>query len=1138
MTTTNNEKLELTSLREKFLEHNQHNECNGHSGQKYWRRLEELADSEEFKEFLAREVPQHASALGDALDRRYFLKIMGASMALAGLTTACNTDNVAHYDKIVPYVKSPEEIVPGKPLFFATAMTLGGIATPLLVESHTGRPTKVEGNTEHPASLGATDLFAQASILSLYDPDRSQNVAYFSDAKPWDIFVNEFRSGLSKQADKQGAGIRILTETVSSPTLAAQIKDIQTRYPQAVWYQYEPIGRDNVRDGARLAFGEYVDTIFDFSRAKVILTLDGDFTSPTFPGSLRYMREFSAQRQVLDGKREMNRLYAVEPTPTGAGSIADHRLPIKAGKIESFTRALAAKLSSLGLAVTMSDGSGEAPGTEHNDFITALCNDLIKNRGASIVMTGDGQPPVVHALVHRINQALGNVGNTISYIEPVEANPVNQLASLKSLVHDIDTKQVDLLMILGGNPVFTSPVDINFKDSLNKVAMSVHLASHYDETSAYCRWHVPESHYLEAWGDTRVYDGTVSIVQPLIAPLYNSRSAYELLALFAEQFNASGYDIIRNYWRSQPALGLTPEATTSNSAPSASGADLYSGNLNVTQSGNIIGQSAMPNRSVGSIFGPAPGAGAAAGAENKTAGLKTMGSRAGSIAGPAPGSGAAVGQENIAGRDSLGRDNSMATAAAAAPLTLDPFERAWRKALHDGFIPNTASKIKTVTLTDSTPIPQSRDQEHSIEIIFRPDPTIHDGSFANNGWLQELPKPLSKLTWDNAALMSPATAKKLGVNSEDLVELKIQDRKLTMPVWILVGHANDSVTVYLGYGRERAGKVGNGAGFNTYSLRGSEALNFAGGLEISKTDKTYKLATTQHHHTMEGRRIVRSATLEEYIARPDFAQEKFDRPDAPDTSIYQSYEYKDYSWGMVINTNSCVGCNACVVACQAENNIPIVGKEEVTRQRAMHWIRIDRYYHGEESDPSPEVYHQPVLCMQCETAPCEVVCPVEATSHDSEGLNNMTYNRCVGTRYCSNNCPYKVRRFNFFQYADYETPSLKLGRNPNVTVRSRGVMEKCTYCVQRINSVKIDAEIEDRPIRDGEIVTACQAACPTNAIVFGNINDPESRVSKLKKEELNYGLLAELNTRPRTTYLGALRNPNPDIKSTEQPVSE
>ncbi|MGH9915630.1 MAG: 4Fe-4S dicluster domain-containing protein, partial [Pyrinomonadaceae bacterium] len=494
-----------------------------------------------------------------------------------------------------------------------------------------------------------------------------------------------------------------------------------------------------------------------------------------------------------------------------------------------------------------------------------------------------------------------------------------------------------------------------------------------------------------------------------------------------------------------------------NSTSAATGTDLYAGNLNITQSGNAIGQSLMPNRAVGSISGVAPGSGAAAGGENKTAGLKTMGSKEGSIFGPAPGSGAAGGQENIAGRNNLGRDNAMATAAAAAPLTLDPFERAWRKVLHDGFIPGTASKIKTVALISSNFIgsnlaqqTQTREnkEEDLIEIIFRPDPAIYDGRFANNGWLQELPKPLSKLTWDNAALMSPAMAKKLGVSNEDIVELRYQGRKLTMPVWTLVGHVDDSVTVYLGYGRERAGRVGTGTGFNTYSLRGSEAPNFADGLKISKTGKTYRLATTQHHHTMEGRRIVRSATLQEYLARPDFAQEEFDRPDAPNTSIYQAYEYKDYSWGMVINTNSCVGCNACVIACQAENNIPIVGKEEVIRQRAMHWIRIDRYYHSsehssegdDENDPSPEVYHQPVLCMQCENAPCEVVCPVEATSHDAEGLNNMTYNRCVGTRYCSNNCPYKVRRFNFFQYADYETPSLKLGRNPNVTVRSRGVM--------------------------------------------------------------------------------------------------
>jgi molybdopterin-containing oxidoreductase family iron-sulfur binding subunit len=643
----------------------------------------------------------------------------------------------------------------------------------------------------------------------------------------------------------------------------------------------------------------------------------------------------------------------------------------------------------------------------------------MKHRGASVVVAGDQQPPLVHALAHAMNHALDNIGNTVVYTDPVEANPIDHLESLGKLVSDMEAGRVEMLVIIGGNPVYTAPADLHFAEHLSRVKLRLDLSLYDDETSARCHWHIPEAHFLESWGDARAYDGTVTIMQPLIAPLYFGKSAHELLATLLGQPERSSYDIVRDYWKQQ--------------------------------------------------FG-------------------------------------------------------------------EDFERRWRTALHDGLIAGTALPPKAVKLKiedrewkieDRHPQSSTLDPR-SLEIIFRPDPTIFDGRFANNGWLQELPKPLSKLTWDNAALISPATAERLGLANEELVELRHQGHAVRAPIWIMPGHADDSVTVHLGYGRTRAGRIGTGTGFNAYAIRTASSPWFASGLEIRKTGARYALASTQDHHSMAGRHLIRVGTLEQYRQHPEFVHEMGHEP-APDLTLYPPHTYRGYAWGMAIDLQACIGCNACVVACQAENNIPIVGKTEVARGREMHWLRIDRYYNGDLDNPA--TYHQPVPCMHCENAPCEVVCPVAATVHSDEGLNEMVYNRCIGTRYCSNNCPYKVRRFNFLQYADQDTPSLKLLRNPQVTVRSRGVMEKCTYCVQRINAARIQAKKEERTIRDGEIVTACQAACPTEAIVFGNINDPNSRVSRLKADSLNYGLLTELNTRPRTSYLARLRNPHPEIET-------
>jgi MoCo/4Fe-4S cofactor protein with predicted Tat translocation signal len=1015
-------RLDLASIRERLA---------SSRGQEYWRCLEELSDNEEFHRLLKQDFPQQAAGWFGETNRRDFLRLMGASLALAGLN-ACG--KAAPVDKkIVPYVNQPEEIVPGRPMFFATAFPMGGAGTGVLVESHEGRPTKIEGNPNHPASLGATDAFAQASILTLYDPDRSQVVSNAGRISTWNAFLTAINDDLEAERLSGGAGLRILTETVTSPTLANQLRQLLAKFPRAKWHQYEPVNRDNAQAGARLAFGDNVNTVYRFNNADVILSLDADFLFAG-PGSVRYARDFVGKRRIRQGKGEMNRLYLIEATPSVTGSMADHRLALRPSEIPNFAAVIAVKI---GLSVQSTTDS------QHSQWIDALVRDLQKHRGGGIVAAGNQQPPVVHALAHAMNQALDNVGTTVIYTDPIEANPVDQSLSLRELVRDMESGSVKVLVMVGGNPVFTAPVDLRFAEHLAKVQLRVHSSLYDDETSAYCHWHIPATHYLESWSDVRAYDGTVTILQPLIAPLYGGKSSHEVLAALLGGFGEATFDIVRNYWKTQIVAG--------------------------------------------------------------------------------------------------------------------DFETFWRTSLHDGVVAGTAFQAKTVNLkaltnvaglsSSGTSVSETQNlkptsaqpaTQNSLEISFQPDPTLFDGRFANNGWLQELPKPLTKLTWDNAALISPKTAERLGLSYQvgarggehgriftDVIELRYEGRTLQAPTWILPGHADECVTVHLGHGRTRAGKVGNGTGFNAYAIRTANAPGYGVGLEIRKIGTQYPLACTQFHHSMEGRDLVRAATIEEYRKNPNFVQGEHHHES--EGSLYPGYKYEGYAWGMSIDVNACIGCNACVVACQSENSIPVVGKTEVTRGREMHWLRIDRYYKG--SLENPETYHQPVPCMHCENAPCELVCPVGATNHSHEGLNDMVYNRCVGTRYCSNNCPYKVRRFNFFEYSDFETPSLKPQRNPNVTVRSRGVMEKCTYCVQRINVAKIGAEKENRAVRDGEIKTACQAVCPTQAIVFGDINNREAAVTKLKSESLNYGLLTELNTKPRTTYLAKLTNPNPEIKT-------
>ncbi len=974
-------------------------------GEKYWRSLEELANTEEFQHFLHREFPENASEWIDPVGRRNFLKLMGASLALAGLG-ACVKQPV---EKIVPYVKQPEEIVPGRPLFFATAMPQRGVGHGVLVESHLGRPTKIEGNPEHPSSLGATNVFSQASILGLYDPDRSQVVRKAGKISTWDFFLVDLNSLLEGLKSRAGRGLRILTQTVTSPSLGAGIGELLAQFPEARWHQWEPLGRHAAREGSRLAFGDAVESVYDFSQAEVVLSLDSDFLGDG-PGSVRYARDFAARRRVRGESGRMSRLYAVEPTPSVTGAKADHRLPLRAVEVEALAREVGRKLGLSGLAGAYS---------EHAAWIEGVAKDLMAHRGSSLVVAGDGQPAGVHALVHGLNAALGNVGRGVRYIPALDVSPVDHFESIRQLCEDMRAGQVELLVMLGGNPVYDAPADLDFKGALDQVKTRVHLSLYEDETSELCHWHIPEAHYLESWGDVRGHDGTVSILQPLVAPLYGGRTRHELVSALQGKPGTPSHDLVKNYWKGQ-----------------SGGSD---------------------------------------------------------------------------------------------------FEKFWRRSLHDGIVAGSALPERSVTARADWSALAASAPTAGLEIVFRPDPCLDDGRFANNGWLQELPRPITKLTWDNAVLVAPATAGRLHLENGALARLTLQGRTVEGPIWIQPGQAVDSVAVHLGSGRRLAGRVGNQVGFDGYPLRSSAGAGFATGLEIEASGFSQKMACTQNHFLIEAelageevvtRHIVRTGTLAEYNQDPGFVQEMAETL-PKDFSLFPQVEYKGHAWGMAIDLTACTGCNACVVACQSENNIPVVGKAQVLAGREMQWIRIDRYYRGGLENPS--IVFQPMLCQHCENAPCEVVCPVAATTHSPEGINEMTYNRCVGTRYCSNNCPYKVRRFNFLLYQDWNTPTLKLLRNPDVSVRSRGVMEKCSYCVQRVNAAHIDSKVHDREIRDGDVVTACEAACPSQAIVFGDINDPASRVARAKAEKLNYGALTDLNTNPRTSYLAKLTNPNPEI---------
>jgi MoCo/4Fe-4S cofactor protein with predicted Tat translocation signal len=1008
---------------------------------RYWRSLAELENTPEFREYVEREFPTPLEeAPPNSPERRRFLELMGASFAMAG-AAGCRWQE----DHLVPLSRRPEGIIPGVPRRFATAMELNGVAVGLHVTSYDGRPIKVDGNPAHPESLGACSVYQQASVLGMYDPDRSDSVR--RGGKPstfaeFDAFAKEHFAALGA---KGGAGLCILSERSSSPTLLGLRRQLAAALPQAKWVVYEPTASDAARAGSVLAFGTAHRTHYAFGQARLVVTLDGDFMAPTFPAALSNARAF-AQTRGPEG--DMSRLYAIESGYSHAGALADHRLPIRAELIKAVAAWLDAEVSKRVQALPELGGPQAAPNAPFladpvvAKFLAAMVKDLLAHVGRSIVVTGPDQPAEVHALVHRLNALLGNVGRTVFYTEDPDAGTVSDVQSLKTLVAELPS--VDTLLILGGNPAYTAPSDVGFAAALGQVKTSIHLSLHEDETSQLATWHLPAAHYLESWGDARSWNGMVSIVQPLIAPLYGGRTAIELVA-------------------------------------------------------RVLGDEKPDGR--------------------------------------------ALVQRTHAGW--LGND------------------RVFRKALNDGFVPGSQAPQVMPQLKPLAAIAFGERElgvgklaNGGFELVFITDPKVYDGRFGNNGWLQELPSSFTKLGWDNAVMIPMSVAEELHITDGHMVTLTLNNKSITLPAVVAPGQAEGSLRVALGYGRTHAGHVGGLAsdgiapvGANAYSIRSSDAYHVASGVSLALAAEGERLAYSQDLFAIDtlGREgiadrvgeLVREGTLTEFREKPEFAKEKVHSP--PLLSLWvPPVSYEGHKWGMSVDLGKCIGCSACVTACQAENNIPVVGRKPMSMGREMLWLRVDRYYTGEPA--TAELAFQPLPCQQCENAPCEQVCPVGATLHSSEGLNDMVYNRCIGTRYCSNNCPYKVRRFNYFNYnldvigitpfTPTDDPKMKVKSmvfNPEVTVRSRGVMEKCTFCVQRIQNTKIKAKNEKRPIADGEIKTACQQTCPTEAIVFGDLNDQKSEVRRLQNLPRSYALLGELNNHPRVQYLARVKNPNPEL---------
>jgi molybdopterin-containing oxidoreductase family iron-sulfur binding subunit len=1074
------------------------------TGHRYWRSLDQLADTPEFREFVEREFPAGASEWNDPVSRRHFVKLMSASFLLAGWgLTGCRRP----VETVLPFSKMPENYLHGAAQHFATAMPVRGSAIPLVVKAHEGRPVKIEGNAEHPINAplpggpghkhGGTDLLAQASILNLYDPDRAQRFTFKGENTTSEKAVDFLGQTAKRFAATQGKGLCFLVGRSSSPTRARLQKLLGQKLPQARWFVHEPVDFDIQRQAATLAFGKPVRPLYQLDRARRILSLDCDFVGGE-EDSFRLIRGFAKGRRLEKAADDMSRLYVVEPLYSVTGTNADHRLRLPSSAVFPFTCRLFAEFLEQSKAQERDSRAGDfrqallnaAEGLKVDAKWVAECvKDLLSAPGECLVLAGHRQPLEVHLLAQAINFYLGAIGSTMLLHEA----PDPGLAGVADLARALNAGEVDTLVVLGGNPVYDAPADLAWDKTQRKAATVVRLGDHEDETFPVSDWHLPKAHYLESWGDARTGDGTLAPVQPLIQPLFGGLTEIEVLARLADVPEPSPHRLVRDTFRELASDGASEES--------------------------------------------------------------------------------------------------------------------WKRFLHDGFLAGSAAKpVEGAQYAWEATAPVILGAQRSagpsadkLEVLFHRDYRMDDGRYNNNGWLQELPDPITKLTWDNVILLSEATAKAAGVQVHDMennllrapiVRVEVGGRAVEGPAWIQPGLADHVVALALGYGRSRAGRVGRGTGYNAYAARASTAPHHAAGARLTVTGRFYPLSCTQNHGSMEHRPIVREATMAGYRKRPGFAagmeleeppvvQPLYPNPlDLPNAKGVTPKQDATHWWGMSIDLNTCVGCSACMIACQSENNIPIVGKDQVNRHREMHWIRIDRYYAGPVADP--QTVHQPMMCQHCEAAPCESVCPVNATVHDNEGLNLMVYNRCVGTRYCSNNCPYKVRRFNFFDYNRrpleqlkgpvYSTPLvgttegewtlkrwwrdpdrglrpqddwdlLKLAKNPEVTVRMRGVMEKCTYCVQRLEQAKIAQKIKagasgNVEVPDGTVLTACQQACPADAIVFGNVKDPASRVSQAKALERTYKVMDFLATKPRTTYLARVRNPNPAMPDyNEQPAS-
>lgn len=1007
--------------------------------ERFWRSSADLRG--ELGELHDGEFMPGASERPGSSSRRDFLRVMGASMAMAGLA-ACRRP----VEQVLPYTRQPEEIVPGEPLYYATGMPYRGALRPVLVRSHEGRPTKIEGNPEHPMSGGASGAFEQASILNLYDPDRSQRVLRGGVGAEWREFVR-----FAQELDG-AARIGVVAPPTSSPTIQALRGRLAARFPALQWVTHAPEGPDPSRLALRTEAGGVARPVYRFSEAEVIVSLDSDFLGPTEVNLLSNAAEYAQNRQMASPEDTPGRLYVVESAYSLTGGMADHRKRLRSGEIPAFAQALAARL-----------GAGESPGggAMEDAFLGAMVRDIQAAGPRAVVVAGDTQPPEVHALAAAVNEALGAVGSTVSYLASDEDAASSQAERFAALARDMHAGDMDFLLLLGVNPAYSAPPEFDFVGGMGRVARTAHLGLHLDETGQAAEWHIPQTHYLEAWGDGRAYDGTLSVVQPLIAPLYEAaKSDIEVLGLLADGVDTPGYDLVRAQW------------------------------------------------------------------------------------------------------------------AAYLP---DDMEEAWRKALHDGFLPESGyPEVVPALQTPLWSVAAPGDEE--TEVVLRLDPTVLDGSYANNAWMMELPDPVTKIVWDNVALISPAMAERLGVSAKydkgqykvDVLEISVEGRSVRLPAWIQPGLPDYSVHLTMGYGRRIAtdrpprqarffdldhytdiyadGPLANGVGSNVAALLGGDMRRVLAGAEVRATGDTWTISTTQEHGYMEGRPLFRKATLAEFRERPTFApdmvpplhgQEEWEdypalwqKEHPSEQPAITENRYYANQWGMVIDLNTCTGCNACVVACNSENNVQMVGKEEVGRGREMHWLRIDRYFvSGDGADTDePAMVVQPVPCMHCENAPCEAVCPVAATVHSPDGTNQMIYNRCIGTRYCSNNCPYKVRRFSFFNWTKTLPETVQMAQNPNVTVRFRGVMEKCSYCIQRVRGAQHAANLEDRPLRDGEVKTACQQACGMQSIVFGDLNDPNSAASRARANPRRYEMLAELSVKPRTSYLARVTNPNPELE--------